>query len=115
MSGCFCSVQSQNVRKLDPRALKCVFVVYSPTQKGYKFYHPPIRRYFVSTNVTFREDESNFSIKESPFRGEHATKEFTRMPSTIALGDFIQSEEPIQGEIMERLNKSNLKAYEEIR
>ena len=41
--GCvaFVHVHSQHRGKLDPRALKCVFVGYSSTQKGYKCYHPP--------------------------------------------------------------------------
>ena len=41
--GCvaFVHVHNQNRGKLDPRALKCVFLGYSSTQKGYKCYHPP--------------------------------------------------------------------------
>ena len=41
--GCvaFVHVHNQNRGKLDPQALKCVFVGYSSTQKGYKCYHPP--------------------------------------------------------------------------
>lgn len=35
--------------KLDPRALKCVFVGYSLMQKGCKCYHPPSRKQFVSS------------------------------------------------------------------
>ena len=36
--GCTYFVRDDNssCEKLDPRALKCVFVGYSPTQKGYK-------------------------------------------------------------------------------
>ena len=34
--GCVCFVHTKNAGKLDPRALKCVFIGYSPTQKGYK-------------------------------------------------------------------------------
>ena len=43
---------------MDPRDIKCVFVGYSSTQKGYKCF---IGTFFVSTNVTFFENESYFS------------------------------------------------------
>ena len=47
--GClsFVHVHSQNRGKLDPRALKCVFVGYSSTQKGYKCCHPPSKKLYV--------------------------------------------------------------------
>ena len=50
---CFVHVHGPTQGKLDPRALKCVFVGYSPTQKGYKCYHPPSKKQFVSMDVTF--------------------------------------------------------------
>lgn len=50
----------QKPSKLEPRGLKCIFLGYSPTQKGYKCYHPPTRRFFVSINVVFNEKESYF-------------------------------------------------------
>ena len=61
--GCtsFVHIHNHNQGKLDPRALKCVFVGYSSTQKGYKCYHPSTRKLYVSTNVTFVENESYFS------------------------------------------------------
>ena len=60
--GCTSFVHIHNNRgKLDPRALKCVFVGYSSTQKGYKCYHPSTRKLCVSANVTFVENESYFS------------------------------------------------------
>ena len=62
--GCVCFVHDyiNNVGKLDPRALKCVFVGYSPTQKGYKCWCPSERRFFVSMDVTFREHESYYGL-----------------------------------------------------
>jgi len=47
--GCvsFVHVPSGDRGKLDPRALKCVFIGYSSTQKGYKCYHPPFKKFFV--------------------------------------------------------------------
>lgn len=60
--GCvaFVHIHNQNRGKLDPRALRCVFLGYSPTQKGYKCYHPPTRKFFVLMDVTFFENTSFF-------------------------------------------------------
>ncbi len=49
-----CFIHKTNIEKLEHRALKCVFIGYSSTQKGYKCYHPPTIKYFVSIDVTFR-------------------------------------------------------------
>jgi hypothetical protein len=68
--GCVCFVQDNrlNVGKLDPKAVKCVFVGYSATQKGYVCWSPIERRMFVSMDVTFRELEPYYSTQiASPF------------------------------------------------
>ena len=44
-----------HVFKLDPKSLKCIFLGYFRVQKGYMCYYPTLRRYFVSTDVTFFE------------------------------------------------------------
>ena len=46
--------------KLDPRALKCLFLGYSSTQKGYKCYSPITKRFYVSMDVTFLENQAYF-------------------------------------------------------
>ena len=58
--GCvlFVHIHDHNKGKLDPCALKCIFIGYSSTQKGYKCYHPLIRKFFVSANVAFVERET---------------------------------------------------------
>jgi hypothetical protein len=62
--GCVCFVRDYrpSVGKLDPRAVKCVFVGYSGKQKGYKCWCPSEKRMFVNMDIVFREHE--------PFYGE---------------------------------------------
>ena len=73
--GCvsFVHVHSNERGKLDPRAVKCVFLGYSTTQKGYKCFHPPSRRFYVSTDVTFNKQESYF--KQPHLQGENVIEE----------------------------------------
>ena len=61
--GCtsFVHIHNHKREKLYPKALKCVFVGHSSTQKGYKCYHPPTRKLYVSADVTFIENKPYFS------------------------------------------------------
>jgi hypothetical protein len=54
------------VSKLDPQAVKCIFVCYSSTQKGYKCWDYIGKRLYVSMNVTFREEDSYYKKKVEP-------------------------------------------------
>ncbi|PON38314.1 hypothetical protein TorRG33x02_345400, partial [Trema orientale] len=47
----------------------CVFVGYATHQKGYRCYHPPTRRLFITLDVVFHEDTLYFS--KSEFQGEY--------------------------------------------
>jgi len=62
--GCTCFVRDHrpSLGKLDPQAIKCIFVGYSSGQKGYKCCSPSEHCMFVSMDVTFRESV--------PFYGE---------------------------------------------
>ena len=61
--GCVCFVKDHrpSMGKLDPQAVKCVFVGYSSTQRGYKCWDPIGKRLFVSMDVTFREFEPYYT------------------------------------------------------
>ena len=79
--GCVAFVH-QNSGKLDPRGLRCVFVGYSSTQKGYRCYYPPSRKFFVSADVVFNEAEnyyaSEISSETAPPAQEQVDFEFLR-------------------------------------
>ena len=55
--GCVAYVHNPTYKKnkWSHKALKCVFLGYSTTQKGYKVYHPITRKYIVSKDVLFDE------------------------------------------------------------
>ena len=49
-------VPQQQCKKLDDKAVKCIFVLYSSESKGYRLYHPQTKRILVSKDVVFVED-----------------------------------------------------------
>ena len=69
--GCtsFVHVRSQNITKLDSRALKTFFLSYSPTNKGYKCYDPLTKKTYVSYDVSFFENQPYFS--KTSIQGEN--------------------------------------------
>jgi len=60
-STCFVQDLTLGLDKLSPRSIKCVFVRYSRTQKGYRCYSPHNKKYFVSADVMFFEYAPYFS------------------------------------------------------
>lgn len=44
--------------KLNPKSLYCVLNVYSPTQIGYKCFHSPFNRVYITRDVTFWESKA---------------------------------------------------------
>lgn len=59
---CFVKDNRPTAGKLDPRAVRCVFVGYLAMQKGYVCWSLVERRLFVSMDVTFREFEPYYSL-----------------------------------------------------
>ncbi|KAK2991285.1 hypothetical protein RJ640_024550 [Escallonia rubra] len=70
--GCvtFVHLHKHQRNKLSPRAMRCVFVGYAAHQKGYRCYHPPTHKMFITLDVVFHEDLMYFST-ESELQGEH--------------------------------------------
>ena len=61
--GCaaFVHLPSHHWGKPDLRAIKCVFLGYSSTQKGYKCYNPSSKKFYISADVTFVENTPFFT------------------------------------------------------
>jgi len=45
-------------RKLDDRSQKCIFVGYSEESKAYRLYNPITKKYVISRDVVFKEEEA---------------------------------------------------------
>ena len=72
--GCtyFVHIQSSHRDKLDPRAVKCCFLGYSSTQKGYRCYNPKTNKIVVSRDVKFKEANPFFKPSvDSSGQGEN--------------------------------------------
>ena len=60
--GCsaFVRIHQQHRSKLEPKFIKCIFLGYSPNQKGDKCYSPIIKSVYNSMDVTFFEHQSYY-------------------------------------------------------
>ena len=65
--GCAAYVHLQKTQrtKLEPCAVRCVFLGFNPHQKGYRCYHSSSRQMHVSMDVTLSETEYFFHMNPS--------------------------------------------------
>ena len=56
--GCvaYAHVPKEKRLKLEPTAVRCIFIEYMPTARQYKLFYPEEARIIVSTAPTFAED-----------------------------------------------------------
>ncbi|KAL0550799.1 hypothetical protein IC582_009862 [Cucumis melo] len=80
-----------NQTKFTPRAQACVFVGYPLHQRGYKCFHPPSRKYFVTMDVTFCENRPYFPVshlqRENVSEESNSIFEFVE-PTPITVSDI---------------------------
>ena len=92
---------SSGLDKLSPRSIKCIFVGYSRTQKGYRCFHPPTRWYFVSADVTFFEsmhysDASPTPVESVPHPSMVERQDVVSPESSIVHPQVLQVDHPLQ-------------------
>lgn len=66
--GCTTYVHLHHSSKLDPKAVRCIFLGSSTSQKGYKCFDPLTEHLFVTYDVTFHENNPFYS--QSSIQGE---------------------------------------------
>lgn len=52
---CFPYLRDRASSKFEPKSYPCVFIGYSTIHKGFRCYHPPSRKVFLSRHVVFDE------------------------------------------------------------
>lgn len=90
---CYVHLHSIHREKLDPRVLKCVFLGYSSTLRGYKCFHPPMSKYYVSMDIEFQEHTSYFSqdVPNSLLQGEHPACEGVNL-THLEFSDYLKKD-----------------------
>ncbi|MCO5561122.1 hypothetical protein L7F22_014743 [Adiantum nelumboides] len=54
---CYVHVPNEARKKMEPKAVKCIFLGYPVEKKGYNCYDPTTRQVYVSRDVRFCEHE----------------------------------------------------------
>ena len=60
---CFVRDHRPSVGKLDPRAVRCIFIDYASSQKGYQCWDLIGRKLYASMDVTFWEHEPYYTTQ----------------------------------------------------
>jgi hypothetical protein len=68
----YCHVPSESRKKLEPTAVKGIFVGYSETTKAYRVYVPALRRTVIRRDVRFEEGKA---LRKSLEREQSTTED----------------------------------------
>ena len=60
---CFVRDHRPSVGKLDPRAVRCIFIDYASSQKGYQCWDLIGRKLYASMDVTLQEHEPYYTTQ----------------------------------------------------
>jgi hypothetical protein len=91
--------------KLEPRALRCVFVGYALHQKGYRCYHPPSRKLYVTLDVVFHETTMYYSAGSTQWEASDKVQTSTNPAESANPADNLDV--IAQGNRLDNLETSN--------
>ena len=63
--GCTCYVHKNKQDKLDYTSVKTIFLGYSSQKKGFKCYDPIDKKFYISRDITFQENEPYYKEKKT--------------------------------------------------
>jgi len=89
--GCttFIHIYPHSQGKLDERALKCIFLGYSPNKKGYKSFSPLTKKFYLTMDITFFENKPFYP--NSVIQGETTTAHESQNWDWTSLIDSVPS------------------------
>ncbi|CAL9003914.1 unnamed protein product, partial [Prunus brigantina] len=81
--GCvtFVHLYTYQRNKLEPRALKCVFIGYAQHQKGYRCYHPPTQKLYITMDALMDPNWKQAMNDEMQALQKNSTWELVPLPS----------------------------------
>lgn len=74
---CFPYLRDRASTKFEPKTYPCVFIGYSLVHKGFRCYHPPSRKVFISRHVVFDETTFSYADLQSLFSSSHDNNSVT--------------------------------------
>ncbi|MCO5587362.1 hypothetical protein L7F22_041311 [Adiantum nelumboides] len=77
-SVCYVHVPNEARKKMEPKAVKCIFLGYPVEKKSYKCYDPTTRQVYVSRDVRFCEHEPWYKPKPATIEDEYEEQENVR-------------------------------------
>eukprot|EP00253_Pinus_taeda_P033287 PITA_33287 len=98
----YAHIPDQLRRKLDSKGEKCIFIGYSEESKAYRLYKPSTKKFFVSINVQFIEEEAwDGSIEKkvnvkSSFSHDEDDEEMAEIHPQIAVPTQEQQATPLR-------------------
>lgn len=105
---CFPYLRDRASSKFEPKSYPCVFIGYSTIHKGFRCYHPPSRKVFLSRHVVFDEHVFPYADPRSLFSTSQGNNAVTTYEEFDRWQNPEKNDSPsIQGEQTNTMDKFN--------